>query len=93
MEVRAQGRIGGYASLLNLSFRLSNRKGLCRDGRDGDRVWPGDGSDFSAKEAATHRASYWRHRSFFPPRRSLGEGGFEPHVAADISSQYVDQTA
>lgn len=43
MEVRTQRRIGGYASLLNLSFRLSNRKGLCRDGRDGDCVWSDDG--------------------------------------------------
>ena len=46
MEVCAQRRIGGCTSLLNLSFRLSNRKGLCRDGRDGDRAWPGDGSGF-----------------------------------------------
>jgi len=43
MEVRAQRRIGGYASLLIPSFRLSNRKGLCRDGRDGDCVWSDDG--------------------------------------------------
>jgi len=62
MEVRAQGRIGGYASLLNLSFRLSNRKGLCRDGRDGDCGWPDDDVGF-VDRAAGHRASYWQRRS------------------------------
>ena len=43
LGVRAQKRIGGTRSLLNKSLRLLNRRGLCRDGRDGDHAWPGDG--------------------------------------------------
>lgn len=42
----------------------SNRKGLCRDGRDGDRAWSGDApTPWLHMKWARRRASYWRRHS------------------------------
>jgi len=73
MEGCTGGRTGGSKSRLNVSFRLLT--GRVSAGTEGMVIAAGRVMVTDAQTSVTHRASYWRHRSFL----------FEPYDAASIT--------